>query len=68
MLEGKVMPFNMAPIQILLDGFDLKFGMQDHFNVLYKCFTSFQLIVEIIQWTRDCFALKCKLPIYLVIT
>ena len=42
--------------------------MQDNFDVLYKCFASFQLIVEIIHWTRDFFALKCKLPIYLVIT
>ena len=50
------------------DGFDLKFGMQDNFDVLYKCLASFQLIVEIIHWTRDFFALKCKLPIYFVIT
>ena len=47
-----------------LDGFDLKFGMQDNFDVLYKSLASIQLIVEIIHWTRDFFALKCKLPIY----
>ena len=72
MLDGKVMHLHHGahtnPTNLLkksnshkispLDGFDLKFAMQDNFDLLYKCLLSFQLIVEIIRDFSVCIRMQ----------